>query len=195
MRQRCQGAGTLAVRALYGAGALIIVNLIARFFARRIRAARALRALVRKAHSATQQHLMPLVRRRAQLVQLDAYGKPKNGIAPLAGGTMIDGLVLAVGIAKLSNSLDRGRISRLSPLFESPEESAGPTTSDVISSRSMRCASLAGGYGRARRDAVQAPSRQISRTPIQGTHPGRRDAAQSLPACRRKSGLELRFRP
>ena len=72
-----KGSGTVAVRALYGAGALIIVYLIARFFARRIRAARALRALVRKAHNATQRHLMPLVRRRAQLIQRDAYGKPK----------------------------------------------------------------------------------------------------------------------
>jgi hypothetical protein len=72
-----KGSGTVAVRALYGAGALIVVYLIARFFARRICAARTLRVLVRKAHSATQQHLMPLVRRRAQLVQLDAYGKPK----------------------------------------------------------------------------------------------------------------------
>jgi hypothetical protein len=79
-----EGSGTVVVRALYGAGALTIVYLIARFIARRIRArqvrferARALKALLRKAQSAIDQELMALVRRRAQLVQQDAYGKPK----------------------------------------------------------------------------------------------------------------------
>jgi restriction system protein len=79
-----EGSGTALVHVIYGLGALTVVYLIARFFARHVRArqvrfekARALEALLRKAQSATEQQLMSLVRRRAQLVQQDPYGQQK----------------------------------------------------------------------------------------------------------------------
>jgi restriction system protein len=74
----------VVVRVICGVIALTIVYLIVRFFTRRIRArqirlarARAHESLLLKAHIATKQQLMSLIRRRAQLVQQDAYGNPK----------------------------------------------------------------------------------------------------------------------
>lgn len=79
-----EGSGTVVVRVIYGASALTILYLIVCFLLRRIRArqirsarARALKSLLLKAHIATKQQLMSLLRRRTQLVQQDAYGNPK----------------------------------------------------------------------------------------------------------------------
>jgi hypothetical protein len=56
---------------------LTIAAAIAYLVIRLIRRANARRALLQKARGMTEQQLEPLLRRRAQLVRLDPYGKPK----------------------------------------------------------------------------------------------------------------------
>jgi restriction system protein len=79
-----QGFGSAVELVFFGATALAVAYLVARFFSRRIRVRQALResirarqALLQKVKAATEQHLISLVRRRAQLVQQDAYGNHK----------------------------------------------------------------------------------------------------------------------
>jgi restriction system protein len=67
---------TIVTVAVVAFGALLILRFVREMWAgqRRNRVERSLR---RKANSVTEQQLAALVRRRAQLVQSDAYGKPK----------------------------------------------------------------------------------------------------------------------